>query len=213
MSSLWINAAAVLAAYLIGGVLGGRIIGRLRGVDLRAAGSGNVGATNALRTQGKVFALAVLLIDMAKGALAALLLPQLAGEQASAALPYFCGAAATLGHCFPPWYGFNGGKGVATLSGAFLALLPAAFTWMLAVFVLMVLLTGTVSLATLAGVLTGFLLVLWQTSAPGHPATLFALAMLLLVLFTHRENWRRLAAGTESRFERARLLGRWLRLP
>lgn len=212
----------VLAAYLLGGVLGGRIVGRLRGVDLRTSGSGNIGATNALRTQGKGFALAVLLIDGGKGALAALALPKLAnaallpavlGTPAAVALPFMCGAAATLGHCFPPWHRFDGGKGVATLAGAFLALLPAAFFWALAAFVLTVLVTGTVSLATLLSVVAGLAVAFVQTGSMQHPACIFTATMLMLVLYTHRENWRRLAAGTESRFENARLLGKLLRLP
>ncbi|MES2886292.1 MAG: glycerol-3-phosphate 1-O-acyltransferase PlsY [Pseudomonadota bacterium] len=207
------HAALIVFAFAIGGLLGGRIVGRYKGVDLRAAGSGNIGATNALRTQGTVFALLVLLIDAGKGVLAVLLLPRLAPE-ASAALPFACGAAAVLGHCFSPWQGFNGGKGVATLAGVFMALVPTAFVWMLVAFVLVVLLTGVVSLATLFGALVALLAITCFSSVGLFSAAgAFVLAMLLLVLLTHRDNWRRLLAGTESRFERARVLGRALSLP
>ncbi|MES2683613.1 MAG: glycerol-3-phosphate 1-O-acyltransferase PlsY [Pseudomonadota bacterium] len=207
----------VLLAFALGGVLGGSLIGSLRGVNLRAAGSGNIGATNALRTQGTAFALAVLTIDAGKGALAVLLLPRLMvlmGQGITPTLPYLCGAAAVLGHCFSPWHRFNGGKGVATLAGVFLALLPAAFGWMLSGFVLTVLLTGVVSLATLFGGLVALLYVTcWSTVGLFSAAGAFVLLMVLLVLVTHRDNWRRLLAGCESRFEKARLLGRALRLP
>jgi len=203
---------AVALAFALGGVLGGRIVGRLRGVDLRAAGSGNIGATNALRTQGFGFALAVLAIDAGKGAAAVLLLPQLA--PLAEALPYACGAAAVVGHCFSPWFGFNGGKGVATLAGVFAALLPWSFVWMLAAFVLVVLLTGIVSLATLFAALSALLQVTcFAPSGVFSPAGGFVLTMVALVLFTHRANWQRLLRGEESRFEKARVLGRALGLP
>jgi len=208
----------VALAFALGGVLGGSVMGRLRGVDLRSAGSGNIGATNALRTQGKGFALAVLAIDAGKGAMAVLWLPQLVllarGDSPASSLAFLCGAAAVLGHCFSPWHRFNGGKGVATLAGVFLALLPVAFGWMLSGFVLTVLLTGVVSLATLFGGLIALLHVSCFSSVGVFSvAGAFVMTMVLLVLITHRDNWRRLLTGAESRFEKARLLGRALRLP
>jgi len=203
---------AILLAFALGGILGGRIVGHFKGVDLRTAGSGNIGATNALRTQGKGFALLVLLIDAGKGVLAVLLLPKLAVQMPDA-VPFACGAAAVFGHCFSPWQGFNGGKGVATLAGVFLALMPLAFAWMLAAFVLVVLLTGVVSLATLFGALVALLHVTcFSATGVFSPAGLFVSLMVLVILATHRDNWRRLRRGNESRFERARVLGRALGL-
>lgn len=209
-----LSLALILAAYLLGSLMGGLIVARLKGgVDLRGSGSGNVGATNALRTQGTAFALAVLVIDIGKGVVAALLLPRLAGEVATPELGYACGAAAVLGHCYPVWHRFQGGKGVATVAGVFAALLPAAFLWVLAAFVLVVLLSGVVSLATLAGCAAALLQVTCFSEAGlFSSAGAFTVAMTLLVLVKHRGNWARVAAGTESRFEKARLLGRALGL-
>lgn len=202
----------VAAAFVLGGVLGGDIVGRFKRVNLRAAGSGNIGATNALRTQGVVFALMVLAIDVGKGVLAVWLLPPLAPPSAS--LPFACGAAAVVGHCFSPWHGFNGGKGVATLAGVFLALMPMVMGWVLLAFALTLLLTGIVSLATLFGGLVAFWVVsCFSANGIFSAAGAFAAAMLLLLLFTHRDNWRRLIQGRELRFEKARLLGRALGLP
>lgn len=207
----------VVLAYVLGTAMGGYLVGRLRGVDLRAQGSGNVGATNALRTQGGAFALVVLAIDVGKGVLAAIALPALpwplpgalvAGREA---LPYACGAAAALGHVYPAWFGFRGGKGAATLSGIFAVLLPAALPWILLAFGLVVVLTGYVGLGTVTAAITALL---WVTcfSAPGlfSAAGMFTVVMAVLVVFTHRQNLARVWQGRENRFERAMIFRRWL---
>lgn len=208
------------AAYLIGNIMGGQVMGRLRGgVDLRTVGSGNVGATNALRTQGKLFGGLVLLIDVLKGVAAVLFVPAIVWSWSGQLKwnpvwePYLCGLAVTLGHCYPFSYGFKGGKGVATLAGVFGTLLPWIMPWMLGSFVFIILLTGYASLATL----TASVMVVFYVACIGNegllsPAGVFALVMAALVFFKHRENIVRLWKGEESRFERARVLGRWLKL-
>lgn len=209
--------AKVLIAYLLGNVMGGQIAGRLRGVDLRSQGSGNIGATNALRTQGKKFALLVLAIDVGKGVLAAGALPLIPWPWGSALVPreslaYACGAAAAIGHCYPMLHGFRGGKGVATLAGVYATVMTAALPWILLAFIAVVILTGYVSLATLAAALVALLHVACF-DAHGFFSALgaFCVIMTLLVLWKHRANWGRLMRGTEHRFEKARLLHRWLR--
>ena len=204
-----------LAAYLIGGIMGGDVMRLLRGGgDLRQAGSGNVGATNALRTRGPAFALGVLLIDIGKGVLAALAIPAIHWPWADSAVlaqqsqGYLCGVAVALGHCYPLFQKFRGGKGVATLAGVFGALLPLALPWMLLVFALAVMLTGYVALASIGGALAALAWVL--ATGAGAPTLAFTLAMALLVIFKHRENIRRLLGGTEHRFEKAMVLRKWL---
>ncbi|HEY9545827.1 MAG TPA: glycerol-3-phosphate 1-O-acyltransferase PlsY [Solimonas sp.] len=205
-----------LLAYLLGNLMGGQLIGRLRGgIDLRAVGSGNIGATNALRTQGKAFALGVLAIDMLKGVIAVLLIPRLLSigtlMVAAQTQAYLCGIAVVLGHCYPALSGFRGGKGVATLAGVFAALLGAALSWMLAAFVLVVMLSGYVSLATLAAAATA---IVWVAVTQPHnlfmATGIFVMAMAALVVWKHRDNIVRLAHGNEHRFEKARVIGRWL---
>lgn len=202
-------------AYLIGTIMGGQIVGWLRGgVDLRTQGSGNLGATNALRTQGARFALGVLAIDVIKGVVASLVVPALPtfgeplldrGQQA-----YLCGVAVAVGHCYPVTAGFRGGKGVATLAGVFGALMSAALPWMLAGFALVVLLTGYVSLATMMAALVALLYVTCLSAAGlFSEAGAFTLAMSALVVWKHRDNLRRLVAGDEHRFEKAMVLRRW----
>ncbi|MEC9363829.1 MAG: glycerol-3-phosphate 1-O-acyltransferase PlsY [Pseudomonadota bacterium] len=202
-------------AYLIGTIMGGQIVGRLRGgIDLRTQGSGNLGATNALRTQGARFALAVLAIDVAKGIVACLIIPALPtlGEPLldRSQQAYLCGVAVAVGHCYPVTAGFRGGKGVATLAGVFGALMPAALPWMLGGFVLVVLLTGYVSLATLMAALIALLHVTcFGDAGLFSDAGTFTLAMSALVAWKHRDNLRRLLSGTEHRFEKAMVLRRW----
>jgi glycerol-3-phosphate acyltransferase PlsY len=206
-----------LLAYALGNLMGGHLVGWLRGgIDLRTVGSGNVGATNALRTQGTRFALLVLAIDVGKGLLGALAVPALPWPFGGASvgretLGYLCGAAVTLGHCYPAAYGFRGGKGVATLAGVFGALLPLAMPLILAGFVLVVMLTGYVSLATITAALLACLHVTCFDPRGGASALgAFTAFMAMLVLFKHRENIVRLARGDENRFEKLRVLGRWL---
>ena len=201
------NLAMVLVAWAIGGVHGGRLLGRTTGVNLRAHGSGNIGATNALRAGGWKLGLGVLAFDAIKGALM-VWLPTLVFAPTPTGLPEACGAAAVLGHCFSPWQRFSGGKGVAALLGAYLLLSPLSLRWALLAFVLALLATGIVSLATLAA--TGAMLVaVFATHYDQWPVQVFTVAMAVLVLFMHRTNLRRLMRGQEPRFEKVWLLG-WL---
>lgn len=201
----------VAGGYLLGTVLGGAIMARLRGVDLRASGSGNVGATNALRAGGARMAVPVLVIDIGKGIVAVTLLPWLLGAYAEPRqLAYIASVAAALGHCYPIWTGFTGGKGVATLAGVFAVLLPAATLAILIVFLLCVLTTGYVGAASILGALTAVAWVLLAPLGPLPPGTAaFVMAMAALVVFKHRDNLQRLAEGTEVRMDKLAVLRRW----
>lgn len=203
----------LIAAYLLGSISGGLVLGRFRGVDIREHGSGNAGGANALRTQGLKFALGVVLIDVGKGVLAAWLGRQFApfDGASNATLGYAATLAAMLGHVWPVWHGFRGGKGAATLAGGLLVMWPWALPVMLLVAATTVLTTGYVGLAT---VLTGLSLPLfaWWTDA-STPRLVFVMASALFLLFTHRHNLMRMRRGGESRFERARLLHRLRRGP
>ena len=201
-----------LLAYLLGSLMGSLIVGRLKGgVDIRTQGSGNAGGTNALRTQGKVFALWVMLIDVGKGVLAAGLVPVMPLPFGPDAFPGWtpglCGALAMVGHVFPVFFGFRGGKGAATFLGVLAVLEPLALIPGLVVFALTLMSTGYVGLST---VLSVFGVALFTLVRFGYAAPLFAfaLAMAFFILYTHRSNIERLLAGKENRFERAMLLRR-----
>jgi glycerol-3-phosphate acyltransferase PlsY len=207
-----LTALLLLAAYLLGSLSGSLLLGRLRGVDIRKMGSGNAGGTNAFRTQGLVFALGVIAVDIGKGALAAWLGLRLA-PPASAAwlghawLGHACAFAAVVGHVWPVWHGFRGGKGAATAVGALVVLWPQSVPVMLAVWISTLVLSGYVGLATVLAALSAAVLgMALRVSMPLH---LLTVAIALLLVYTHRANLARLRAGTESRFDKARLLHRW----
>jgi glycerol-3-phosphate acyltransferase PlsY len=199
----------ILGGYLLGSLSGSLLLGKLRGVDIRTQGSGNAGGTNAFRTQGAKFALAVVVIDIGKGALAAWLGQRFAPSGTADWVGYAAGFAAVLGHVWPLWHGFRGGKGAATAVGAVLVLWPAAAAVLFAVWVGTLILSGYVGLSTILAGLT--LAVLALATGADKPRFAFAVGVALLLVFTHRENLARLLAGTESRFEKARLLHRLLR--
>jgi glycerol-3-phosphate acyltransferase PlsY len=201
-------------SYLLGSIVGSLVIGRFRGVDIRALGSGNAGATNALRTQGKVVAFWVLVIDLVKGWIAThLIAPALLPGIAPAAPALHawcvtvCGLAVILGHVYPLWFGLRGGKGVATLVGAVLGihpwlLLPMVLTWLAAV-----MLFGFVGLASMLSAFALALAIALSAGSPRAPLLSYGILVALLILFTHRANIARMRAGTESRARRLWLFG------
>lgn len=184
--------AVLAAAYLLGSVPFGLVLTRLTGAgDLRAIGSGNIGATNVLRTGRKGLAAATLLLDMAKGFAAVWLARWVSPELAAPA-----GAAAVLGHCFPVWLKFKGGKGVATLMGVSLGLAWAIGGIYAAVWLGMLGLTRTSSLGGMSAAVSAPLAA-WALGYPSFVPVLAGLA--LLVVWLHRANIHRLLAGTEPR--------------
>lgn len=200
---LWL---LIAVAYAIGSVSGSLCLGKLRGVDIRTLGSGNAGGTNALRTQGVVFALGVVLIDVGKGLLAAWLAQRFLPANDIAA--YACVFAAVIGHIWPLWHGFRGGKGAATLVGGLILVWPQALALLFAVWILCLLLTGYVGLSTVLAATSLLLSAAWSGTDAGMWC--FAAASAVLLTFSHRSNLQRLRAGNENRFEKARLLGRLL---
>jgi glycerol-3-phosphate acyltransferase PlsY len=187
--------ALVPLAYLAGSIPTGVVLARSAGVDVRAAGSGNVGATNVARTAGKRLGVLTLLGDAAKG-VAPVVLARLLG--ASESVVAAAAVAAIVGHVFSIFLGFRGGKGVATGLGVLLALAPAATPIPLVAFVATFALSRIVSLASIAAAMTAPAAIVWL----GYPraTAIAAIAISALILWKHRENFSRLAAGTESRF-------------
>lgn len=205
MPASLIAASVIVFAYLLGSLSGSLLLGRLRGVDIRTQGSGNAGGTNALRTQGWKFALGVVVVDIGKGALAAALALYFA-PASLAALAYAAVLAAAIGHVWPLWHGFRGGKAVGTVLGGMLVLWPVVLPWLLLIWIAVLITTGYVGLASVIAVI-GLLPLAWLGDASTTRWWFAGVAVVLLV-YTHRGNLQRLRAGTESCFERARLLRR-----
>ena len=190
---------ALAAAYFVGSVPFAIVLVRLfRGVDVRTQGSGNAGATNVLRTAGKALAAGTMLLDILKGALAVLLM------QAVTYDARWLGAAAvcvTLGHVFPVWFAFRGGKGVATAIGSFGVLAPGAVLAVVGAFVLVVATTRFVSLGSITAACLLPLAMRLLFHAPDAEVAAAAATTFLLVV-SHRANIRRLLGGTERRLGR-----------
>jgi len=190
------------AAYLLGSIPFGLLLAKLfGGVDLRKSGSGNIGATNVARVVGPLAGILTLAFDTGKGAAAVWLAGRVTNESATGMM--IAAFTVLLGHCFPAWLKFKGGKGVATALGVFLALCPLAAVSALLLFLLCVAYWRYISLGSVAGAAAMPLLIyfLW---APRHAPPIIVnvgtLAMALLVIYKHDGNLQRLVEGTEPRF-------------
>jgi glycerol-3-phosphate acyltransferase PlsY len=186
---------ALSLGYAVGSIPFAFLLGRLvRGIDIRRAGSGNVGAANVLRTSGTRLAVCVLLLDMAKGAAGVLWVSRVAAGDAAPAL---AGVAAVVGHIYPVWLRFRGGKGVATAAGVFTVLTPLAIGPAVALFVATVWITRYISLGSILATLALGPLA-WTTGAPPE-AIAAAGAVGTLIVLRHRANIGRLREGSERR--------------
>jgi len=188
------TAAVVLAAYLLGSIPFALILARRWGSDLRAVGSGNLGATNVMRASGVRAGVLVAILDMSKGAVSVWLAARISD---GAPLPAAAGLAAIIGHIYPVWLRFRGGKGVATACGVFSILTPLAVPPALAIFAAAVWLTKYISLGS---VLASMALppIAYALGSPA-PAVIAAAAASAFIVFRHRSNLVRLFTGTERR--------------
>jgi glycerol-3-phosphate acyltransferase PlsY len=198
--------ALVFAGYLLGSIPFGYLLVRLRsGRDVRAIGSGNIGATNVVRAAGWSTGVATLILDLAKGVFAVWLAGHFSGGNIR--IMMFAGLAAILGHIFPIWLEFSGGKGVATALGVFLMISLTAVAAAVAIFAIVVLFWRYISLASVSAAAALPLLV-YLLYAPGHapPTAVTAVTLLssVLIIVKHRKNIERLMAGTEPRIEMGR---------
>jgi glycerol-3-phosphate acyltransferase PlsY len=184
----------VAIGYLVGSIPFAYLLSRRRGIDLRTVGSGNVGATNVLRTSGVPMAVAAMVLDALKGSIAVLAASPIAAGPATLVA---AGLASVVGHIYPVWLGFKGGKGVATAAGVFGILAPAALAIASAVFLLAVWTTRYISVGSLAGAAT--LAVAAAATDVPVAVTVGAVVTALVILHRHRGNLARIMAGTERR--------------
>lgn len=196
---------SISVAYLLGSIPFGYLLVRIfRHQDIRATGSGNIGATNVARSGAKGLGILTLVLDALKGFLAVFVARQIAapyGLPHSYEIPVCAAVAAVLGHCFPAWLGFKGGKGVATALGVFFGLVPVTTVlYLLAIFLIIVLITRYVSLASIVSAALFPFLALPHTPVRTPLVIAGYIFIPLLVILKHRQNIRRLLSGTENRF-------------
>jgi len=196
-----------LLSYFIGSIMGSIAIGKLRGgVDIRTMGSGNAGGTNALRTQGWLFAVGVIVIDIGKGVVATGIIPgivlPIVGNDAEISrtwLTISCAAASVVGHVWPMWHNFRGGKGAATIVGTLIILAPGLIVPVVLTWAWVLVLSGYVGLATMiAGVSAPVYLAVTRLPSD-QPLFIYSAALAVYMIFTHRSNVRRMMDGTEAR--------------
>jgi glycerol-3-phosphate acyltransferase PlsY len=205
-----ILAVLLLGSYLLGSIPFGYLAGRLGGIDIQQAGSGNVGATNVVRVLGKRYGYPVFALDVLKGfgavKISMLMAPGRPPEWNSPEIFGILAAmSSVLGHLYPPWLRFKGGKGVATSAGALLALTPIATLIGVAIWVIVFWLTGYVSLASVIAAVVlpiVILVVSWNDQNKVKPLVYSSVCVAAVVIWRHRSNLSRLMRGTEPRFTR-----------
>jgi glycerol-3-phosphate acyltransferase PlsY len=201
MNNLFLPILFILVAYLLGSVPFGLIAGfRVKGIDIREHGSKNIGATNVFRVVGKKWGMAVLLLDAIKGYIACVF-PVFFGQSTGLSFQLLLGVSAILGHSFPIWLKFKGGKGVATSLGVFLAIawIPTLVTFGL--WILCFALTRIISISSLVAAVVFPIMIFWRYAGTPGIKILMPVSMLLAVFifYTHRANIQRLRQGTEKK--------------
>jgi len=196
----------ILFSYLLGSISGSMVLGQIRGIDIRKMGSGNAGGTNAFRTIGPLFAFGVIIIDVLKGFLSVKYISSLDFISSNMFLSYeliqiLCGVGAVIGHVYPLFYNFKGGKGAGTLIGIVAALLPLkCLIFSILAWLVTLTLTGFVGLGTIiAGIVLAISSFLYSSNIEYF---YFSLSMSLFIIFTHRSNIKRMLNGNENQFKK-----------
>ncbi|OUT40168.1 glycerol-3-phosphate 1-O-acyltransferase [bacterium] len=198
----------ILISYLVGSISGGVIIGKIRNVDIRQKGSKAAGATNAFRTMGALFAISVLVIDVYKGYFSVYYIPLLFLDESTNIVKALAGFSAILGHVFPLFFKFKGGKGVGTALGTLLAFPQFYFTagigfltWLINLFI-----TGFVSLGSiLAGIMVSVVFI-FENDFILNELSIYIIFISIFFILTHRENIKRLFNGSENQFKKIMLI-------
>ena len=198
-----------ILSYLIGSISGSMVLGNLKGIDIRKMGSGNAGGTNAFRTVGPFFALGVIIIDILKGYISVIYISQLNFMNYSIIgsneiMNIVCGISAVLGHVYPLYYNFKGGKGAGTLIGIIAALFPfKSLMYAILSWIIVLIFTGYVGLGTIiAGITLALNAYVIFVGTEFSEYIYFAFLMAIFIVFTHRENILRMLNCNENKFEK-----------
>ena len=206
----------ILSSYLLGSISGSMIIGKFQGIDIRDLGSGNAGGTNAFRVMGTFYAFLVLSIDIIKGYIAVNFISLLKTNDVilfqvinTEIMQIICGLAVVIGHIYPLFYEFKGGKGAGTMIGVLAALFPLGLLICVIVWLVMLIFTGFVGLGTMAaGITLPIVTFIFYSKGIHSPFGAFSLIITLLIFYTHRQNIKRMFAGKENKFEKIMLFSK-----
>ena len=189
----------MISSYLLGSISGSLILGKIWKVDIRNLGSGNAGGTNALRSVGVVFGLLTFFIDLSKGMIPVYL------AHGDITLMLLSGFSAMLGHVYPIFYNFKGGKGAGTLLGVLIIALPYSALCITITWIISVVLSGYVGLSTIIAV---FALAIYAIIYTSYHFIIFSICSLIFIIYTHRSNIQRMREGNENQFEKVMLFKR-----
>ena len=206
----------LILSYFLGSISGAMLMGKLKGADIREMGSGNAGSTNAFRIMGATFALGILFIDVIKGFLAVKFVPSLElGDILTAntidieLLHIVCGIGALIGHVYPIFHGFRGGKGAGTMVGILAALFPMYLIIGIPIWMVVLILSGYVGLSTIiVGILLPICTLIFYPNGIDSPFGVFSVIVAVFIIYTHRSNIYRMMDGNESKFEKIILFRR-----
>ena len=205
-----------LISYLLGSISGSMLIGKIKGVDIRNLGSGNAGGTNAFRTMGAQFAILVLFIDILKGFIAVEYISNINLNQIIYynsininLISILCGCGAVLGHVYPIYYNFKGGKGAGTMIGVLLTLFPLSLAICLASWIIILIITGYVGFSTIiAGIVLPISTAIYYEGGIFTYFGTFSVLICFFIIFTHRSNISRMMDGSENRFTKAMIFNK-----
>ena len=194
----------IILSYLIGSISGSLLLGKFKKVDIRNLGSGNAGATNAFRSVGPFFALCTLLIDIMKGYLPIILFsPYVDMPLDKDLIKILIGVSSVLGHVYPIFYSFKGGKGAGTLLGVIAAIFPSSISLVFSIWILVLIFTGYVGLSTIfAGLTLVVSTYFWYSPGIYSAFGFFTILISIFLIFTHRSNILRMIEGKENQFQK-----------
>tara|TARA_Y100001970_G_scaffold71663_1_gene90973 strand:- start:27 stop:632 length:606 start_codon:yes stop_codon:yes gene_type:complete len=192
-----------IISYIIGSISGSLLLGKIWKIDIRKFGSNNAGGTNAFRTVGLLFGLLTIIIDISKGALPTYLSGYLDNQNQITMI--VCAFSAVLGHVYPIFHQFKGGKGAGTVVGALLVLIPKSLIFILPGFIITLILTGFVGLSTMVA---AFILLIYSLIMLEIHFIYFTLMVFIFIVFTHRKNIKRMLAGNENCFSKIMIFKR-----
>ena len=202
----------IFLSYLFGSISGSLLLGKFKNIDIRKLGSGNAGGTNALRSVGPLFALGTIIIDIFKGFLPVYFLPSLINNS-NPWIPVLLGIAAVIGHVYPVFYGFKGGKGAGTLVGVVMAIFPSSILIVFCTWIMILIFTGYVGLSTMCAGVSLVVITYLQYPYNGINSAFgyFTIGVSLFLFYTHRENIKRMLSGGENQFKKVMIFNKFFK--